>query len=65
MEKNNRHNLISDEMNTLKYCPFCGNEPNYFMLVRQWKVFCEDCGIRTQGFDTKKQAFKAWNKRKQ
>ena len=61
----------------LKPCPFCGGKAEYHCEEHDWSdcgylstakyydayVECENCGARTEIFDTKEEAISAWNKR--
>ena len=49
----------------LKSCPFCGFVGVYFGTLKDGhRVECSHCGCRTKGFNTKYEAGKQWNKRR-
>ena len=50
-------------MDELKPCPFCGGKANAFICGRIFVVECESCGTSSDGFDSKKEAVEAWNRR--
>lgn len=49
----------------LKPCPFCGGEAKLMGLERfkEYRVYCHDCGVRTDDFYPKHRAVEAWNRR--
>ncbi len=49
-----------------KSCPKCGNEAiiTIFPGIGKIRVHCKICNAKTEWFDRKNQAVKAWNKRK-
>ena len=51
----------------LKPCPLCGgvatvHEYNY-ITAHNFTVYCEDCWLATQAYETEAEAVKAWNTR--
>lgn len=54
-----------------KSCPFCGGEAecsDSSCTVNgefKWTVECLNCGVMTSPFETKEDAIKAWNRRKE
>lgn len=56
----------------LKPCPFCGGEASIKIsyitqegvVVGKYKSLCNECQCTKEGFDTKREAIKAWNIRK-
>jgi len=54
----------------LKPCPFCGSKSITVYIYKGsllplFSAECEECGCLLSGFDTKENAIKAWNRRKQ
>lgn len=54
----------------LKACPFCGGEAKVYQSMAYgrtvWKVMCGarvDCCLLLNDFDTREEAFNAWNRR--
>ena len=50
-------------MEELKPCPFCGGKATAYICGRIFVVECESCGTSSDGFDSKKEAVEAWNRR--
>lgn len=56
-------------MREIKPCPFCGSECVAAAYLfnpepkKIYRVMCIDCGVRTDFFKTKNQAYKLWNTR--
>jgi Lar family restriction alleviation protein len=55
-------------MDGLRSCPFCGDDNAIIMrdarhLEPYFLATCSDCGARTEGFQTAKEATEAWNHR--
>lgn len=52
--------------NKLKQCPFCGSEP-ILEMDESWywnyHIFCPECNITTEYFETANEAKQAWNRR--
>ena len=51
----------------LKPCPFCGSEANLYecrwLGITSYGVECTKCDAILEGYSTKEEAIKAWNKR--
>ena len=51
----------------LKCCPLCGGVATVheykYKTAHNFTVYCEDCGLATQWYDTEAEAVKAWNTR--
>lgn len=46
-------------------CPFCCNKHPVAINYNGWKIYCEQCGIKTpDGYRTEKDAWEFWNRRK-
>lgn len=55
-------------MTKLKLCPFCGSEAGIEECDKRWFIWCNapECPmeqVTTWGYDTKKRAMEAWNRR--
>lgn len=48
----------------LKPCPFCGGEARtYDGNIDTFGVVCKKCGAKVYGYETRKKADNAWNRR--
>ena len=53
---------------TLKPCPFCGGTDLYIYIdgeefLRDFEVYCAECGGQVSYFGTEADAIAAWNRR--
>ena len=49
----------------LKPCPCCEGKAKYYddIMLNGPMVYCTNCGLRVTGYNSKKEAMEAWNKR--
>ena len=47
----------------LKPCPFCGGTANLAKGLIEFWTYCPHCGAKTEFYETKQAAVKAWNAR--
>ena len=48
----------------LKTCPFCGGDAKISGHgMNFYNVYCKDCDVITQDYDSKQEAIEAWNRR--
>ena len=48
----------------IKRCPFCGGDGKVWIYDYDgWIIGCENCGTRTEIYDTEEEAIEAWNRR--
>ena len=58
--------IVRAGMRELKPCPFCGGEAEIEMddcWYWNYHVFCQECKIGTDYYDTADEAIEAWNRR--
>jgi hypothetical protein len=60
--------IVSDIMNTLKPCPFCGKKHIDVAWSGEWRIGCNDCSIYAieqgrEDFDSCAYAIAKWNRR--
>ena len=60
LKSNNETNI--DE--TLYNCPFCNSNVIIQPINKDFYIKCENCGLRTTFFNSKKELIKYWNNRK-
>lgn len=47
----------------LRYCPFCGRDPELYENAGFWTVRCCDCGVETWPHQSKHFVRGVWNQR--